>query len=113
MQSPAWSPIDGDGNVICLPSPDPAPRLEPGQGTGGTTGNSPVEDLCKYDTRESDEDYRHRMLVNLLAAIVIVVLMLTASWVVDTLARTRDSQSCYRPAPINCAAGYAPSRQHG
>jgi hypothetical protein len=51
-----------------------------------TRGDPPVEKLRKYGyASESDADYRHRMLVNFLATNVIIVLMVTGSWMVDTM----------------------------
>ena len=45
----------------------------------------PVEELRKYGYEpESNADYRHRMLVNFLATVVIIVLV-TGSWMVDTI----------------------------
>jgi hypothetical protein len=44
----------------------------------------PIEKLRKYEP-ESDADYRHRMLVNFFATVVIIVLMVTGSWMVDTI----------------------------
>jgi hypothetical protein len=76
-------------------------------------GSWDVDDLRKYEyPREGDDDYRRRMVVNVFAAAVLVVLMITGDWIVSTLAMTRDSQDCYRPGASNCAAIYMP-RRHG
>jgi F0F1-type ATP synthase assembly protein I len=43
-------------------------------------------DLRKYEYEpKSDDDYRHRMLVNMLATIVVFVLMVTEGWLVDRI----------------------------
>lgn len=48
--------------------------------------DTPVEEFRKYGyAPESDADYRFRVLVNFLATIVIIVLMVTGSWMVDTM----------------------------
>jgi hypothetical protein len=50
----------------------------------------PVEELRKYGYEpESDVDYRHRVLVNFLATVVIIVLMVTGTWMVDTIINYR------------------------
>jgi hypothetical protein len=75
---------DGDGNVIhfCTRRTPPRRGLE----NLDMTGYSAVEDLRKYeDALESDDDYCHRMLVNFITAIVVIVLMVTGSWMVDTI----------------------------
>jgi hypothetical protein len=46
-----------------------------------TKGDPLVDELRKYRyAQEGDADYRHRMLVNFLATIVIIFLMVTGSW---------------------------------
>jgi hypothetical protein len=107
--------IDGDGTVIRFRPRGTAPRRELGLGSWDTTGDSPVDDLRRYKyASESDDDYRHRMRVNLFAAIVVIVLIIAGSWVVDTLVKTTwQGQNCYRPRGSDCAAIYMPSRQHG
>jgi hypothetical protein len=78
--------IGSDGNVIRFRLRGTAHRPELGLGTCDTTDDSPAEDLRKYEyPPESDDDYRHRMLVNFLATIVLIVLMVTGSWMVDTI----------------------------
>jgi hypothetical protein len=51
-----------------------------------TRGDPLVEELRKYRyAPESDADYRHRMLVNCLATIVVIVPIVTGNWMVDTI----------------------------
>ena len=71
-----------------------------------TTGASPVEGLERYKCGpESEEDYRYRMLVNLLATVVLSVLIVTGSWILETLVNsTREGRDCYPPGAGNCAA---------
>jgi hypothetical protein len=51
-----------------------------------TRGDPLVEELRKYRyAPESDADYRHHMLGNFLATIVVIVLMVAGSWMADTI----------------------------
>jgi hypothetical protein len=86
---------DGDGNVICLHARGAVPRRKLGLGRCGTTGDSPVKDLREYESApESDDDYRFRMRINLLAAVVVITLIATGSWMLNALANaTQDSQT--------------------
>jgi hypothetical protein len=59
--------IVGDGNVICF-----RPR--------GTTQRE-----IRYDGPESDHDLRYRTLINYLATVVIILLIVSGSWMVDTI----------------------------
>jgi hypothetical protein len=46
-----------------------------------TKGDLPIDELRKYGyAPESDALYRHRMLANFLATVVIIFLMVTGSW---------------------------------
>jgi hypothetical protein len=79
-------PIDSGTNIIRfrlrganLPRDSHARRW-------GAIGVSPVPGIEKYErSPESDDDYRHRALVNLFCAIVIVVLIICGNWVMTTL----------------------------
>ena len=73
-------------NVIRFRPRSTAPRHELGLGGCGTGGDSAIVDLRRYEYGlKSDDDYRHRMMVNLLAAIVVIVLMVTGGWLVDRI----------------------------
>jgi hypothetical protein len=64
---------------------------------------SPVEGLAKYEGGELDDDYRHRMKVNLAALAFTVVLALAGVWLVLQLAEMRKSQDCVLSGRRNCA----------
>ena len=89
------STTDGDGNVIRFRPRGAAPRRELGLGSSDMMDDSPVKDLREYESApESDDDYRYRMRVNLLAGIVVIILIVAGSWVLDALAKsTRESQT--------------------
>src|ERR1700688_2646671 len=79
---------EGDRKII---------RLCPGRGAvrshlapmrWDAIGDSPVEGLERYECDpQSEEDYRQRMFVNLLAAVVLIALIITSNWIVGTLAQ--------------------------
>ncbi len=73
--------------------------------------HSPVKDLSKYEEGGAEDDYRHRMKMNVLGLAVIVLLMATGAWLVTTLAEIRKNQDCYLSGQRNCAPiKYTPSR---
>ena len=57
--------------------------------------DSPVKGLHAYESSlEGDDDYPHRMRVNLVAAVFVMVLIVGASWVMDSLVQsTREGQT--------------------
>jgi hypothetical protein len=61
------------------------------------------EDLAKFERGEGDDDYRHRMLMNLAAFVVTIVLATAGAWLAITLAEVRKNQDCVLSGRRNCA----------
>ena len=65
-------------------------------------GKWPGEDFAKYEQAETEDDYRHRMKMNMLGLIVTIVLMSAGAWLVITLAEIQKNQDCYLSGRRNC-----------
>ena len=63
---------------------------------------APVEDLAKYERGETPDDYRHRMIVNVVAFMFIVALIGVGLWLADTMARMRKDQDCVLSGRRGC-----------
>jgi hypothetical protein len=76
-----------------------------------TLRDPPVADLERFEREShSEEDFRHRMLVNFLAAIVLVVLILAGSWIVHAIAQAAgESHDIVRAVPRTAATGFEPA----
>ena len=72
---------NGEYNVICFPHAALAKSL---QRWDETAKSSP--ELIKTHSIQGDDDYDHRMLVNALAAAVLVVLVISGEWIFSALA---------------------------
>lgn len=68
---------------------------------------SPVEDLRKY-ARAGDDDYRHRMAMNLLAVMMLVALVGCSIWLIDVMVQMRKTQDCVLTGQRNCVQIAAP-----
>jgi len=69
-----------------------------------TLGASPVEDLAKYEGGdEQDDNYRHRMMVNLAALGATIALAVTGVWLALQIADMRKNQDCVLSGRRNCA----------
>jgi len=96
------------------------PARKPGQGVGmwrhyyerwgsmtidqlGSEMIGLVPDLAKYEGGEYDDNYRHRMMVNLAALGFTAVLAVAAVWLVIQLADMRKNQDCVLSGRRNCA----------
>ena len=63
----------------------------------------PVEDLSKYHGKESKEEYRERMIVNVVAFAFIVALVGAGLWLADTMALMKKNDDCLSSGRRNCA----------
>jgi hypothetical protein len=62
-----------------------------------------VKDLSKYEGGDDSEDnYRHRMMVNLAALLVTVVLAIAGVWLAIQIADVRKTQDCVLSGRRNC-----------
>ncbi len=59
-------------------------------------------DLAKFEGGGQEDDYRHRMLVNVAAVVFTIVLAGTGAWLAMTLADMRKNQDCYLSGRRNC-----------
>jgi hypothetical protein len=78
------------------PPPDPGPPA--------------VNDLAKYERDDSSDDYRHRMLMNLLALAVTLVLIGAGLWLTNMIVELRNQQDCFLSGRRNCFPIEVPSR---
>jgi hypothetical protein len=62
----------------------------------------PVEGLGKYEGGEQDDNYRHRMMVNLAALAFTVALAIVGAWLVIQIADMRKKQDCVLSGRRNC-----------
>jgi hypothetical protein len=63
----------------------------------------PVDDFSKYSRGSDDEDYRHRMVNNLLAFLVLCLIVYCGIWLANTMAQMRRDQDCVLMGRTNCA----------
>jgi len=83
----AW---DGTGksDVIQLRPRRPASRRHSDLAERETTSKSLIEDIERYQyPADTDDDDRHRMSVNVLAAVVLILLMIIGEWAVNMLVK--------------------------
>ena len=65
---------------------------------------APVRDLSKFSSPASEpDDFSHRMKMNALAGIVLVVLIGGGLWIVDVMTQMRKNQDCVLSGRRNCA----------
>jgi hypothetical protein len=77
-----------------------------------TDSDLPDDHLAKYEREESEDDYRHRMVMNLLGLGITVLLIVAGVWLADTIARMRNNQDCFLSGRRNCTIIEAPPTIH-
>jgi hypothetical protein len=63
---------------------------------------SPVSDLSKYSRGPEEDDYPHRMFMNLLAFLVLSLIVCCGIWLADNMSETHKDQDCGRISRTNC-----------
>ena len=86
------------------------PRLS-GRRAGpvGFSGRPAVEDIGKYEGGRED-DYRHRMLMNVLGFLTCAFLVAAGVWIANAVAELRSHQDCVFSGRHDCAHSDVPSR---
>jgi hypothetical protein len=75
----------------------------------GLAGRPAVEDIGKYEGGRED-DYRHRMLMNVLGFLTCAILVAAGVWIANAIADLRSNQDCVFSGRHDCAHIDAPSR---
>ncbi len=93
MNSDQNSPSDDGARVVSFRSGRPVARPpEP----------PVVEGLAKYQGKETKEEYRERMMVNIAAFAFLVVLVGAGWWLAGTMAQMRKNEDCAASGRRNC-----------
>lgn len=59
-------------------------------------------DVGQYERGDVEDDYRHRMLMNLAGLAVTIMLATAGAWLAITIADMRKNQDCYLSGRRNC-----------
>jgi hypothetical protein len=65
--------------------------------------NEPADDLAVFEEEDGHIDYRHRMLMNVIAVVIVSVLISAGVWIADTIAAMQKAQDCALQGRQNCA----------
>jgi hypothetical protein len=73
------------------------------QSSRGSPG-APIDDLDKYARADAHEDdYRHRMMVNIAAVVFVMVLAGIGVWIANSMAQIRKNEDCVLSGRRNCS----------
>lgn len=103
-------PADAEGRVVSLQDAAAARRRAADSGPAGAAA-SPDADLRKYAKADDDDDYRHRMITNVAALGILLLLIAGGVWIADTMASIRKNQDCVLSGRRGCTPVEVPVRQ--
>jgi hypothetical protein len=69
-----------------------------------------VEDIEKFERDGGDDDYRHRMVMNVIGFLACAVLVAAGVWIANAIAEMRKTQDCVLSGRHDCAHIDVPSR---
>jgi hypothetical protein len=70
-----------------------------------------VGDLSRFErSADTQDDYRHRMVVNVLAFVFCILLVLAGVWLTSKLAQMRKDQDCVLSGRVGCTPVNVPVR---
>jgi hypothetical protein len=70
----------------------------------------PVASLVKLQRAEGEDDYRHRMAMNVLALLVTTLLVIVGLWLALSIAEMVKNQDCFLQGRRNCEHIVVPRR---
>jgi len=95
------------GRVVQLP---PRARLSAGAVRSPASARPAIEDIAKYERGGREDDYRHRMFMNVLGFLTCALLVAVGVWIANAIAELRSDQDCVFSGRHDCAHIDMPSR---
>jgi hypothetical protein len=71
----------------------------------------PLDDLAQYEEEDAHIDYRHRMLMNVIAVMIVSSLVGVGVWIADTITDMEKTQDCLMQGRQNCAPITVPEKK--
>ena len=96
------SPSPDSGQIIRFQPRAAPPKVWHWPAAPGKPGAPPAADFAKYERTPDEDDYRHRMTMNLLALAVTIILVVVGVWLAISIAEMRKNQDCYLQGGRNC-----------
>jgi len=71
----------------------------------------PIDDFASFEEEDVHIDYRHRMLMNVIALAIVTILISVGVWLADTIADMEKAQDCVMQGRQNCAPIEIPGKE--
>jgi len=70
-----------------------------------------LDDLAQFEEEDVHIDYRHRMLMNVMAVMIVSALVGVGVWIADTITDMEKMQDCLMQGRQNCAPIVMPEKK--
>ena len=90
------------GRVVTFRPRSSSPNRVSRNESKAESSTSAVADLQKYQRAREEEDYRHRMIVNVLALAFCILLAIAGVWLVNEIAEMKRVQDCILSGRAGC-----------
>jgi hypothetical protein len=100
----------GTGQILQFQLRRRAPVQPPAAATRGSSAE-PLDDLAQYEEEDAHIDYRHRMLMNVIAVMIVSSLVGVGVWIADTITDMEKTQDCLMQGRQNCAPIIMPTKK--
>jgi hypothetical protein len=97
------APRDGEEKGRILPFTPRVPRARNDNSRQRESKHPLIDDVEKYARVGEDDNYRHRMITNLLAFLVLCFIVYCGVWLANTMAQMRNDQDCVLSGRTNCS----------
>jgi hypothetical protein len=102
-------PQPDEGRVVPLrPRNVDAGRRAPPSGSATHSGS---DELRRFERGDERDDYRHRMITNVIAVVFTAVLVIAGLWLVKEIAEMRRNQDCVLSGRRSCTPVDVPLRE--
>jgi hypothetical protein len=100
----------GSGQILQFQLRRRTPVQPPPTATRGSSAE-PLDDLAQYEEEDIHIDYRHRMLMNVIAVMIVSSLVGVGVWIADTITDMEKTQDCLMQGRQNCAPIIVPEKK--
>lgn len=92
------------GQILTFRQRQPAPsRLSSRVPAVDGVDDKSIDDLARYEDEDANINYKHRMLMNVIAVVIVSMLVGVGVWIADTIADLEKIQDCAMQGRQNCA----------
>lgn len=107
---PDLSVRQGSGQILQFRLRGRVPVPAPGDAVSDSRPDA-SDDLAQYEEEDIHIDYRHRMLMNVIAVMVVSALIGAGVWIADTISDMEKTQDCLMQGRQNCAPIVLPMKK--